>query len=133
MSGYRRGPRRYHPSLASRQRRRDLSDRAPCGRRRVNAVREQRGTRGRDPMNEELKPQILVVDDEPQMRKFVRLALSSHGYRVLEAGNAVEGIQQATSYAPDVVLLDLGLPDKDGIEVVKLLREWSAMPILIIS
>ncbi len=84
-------------------------------------------------MNDEQKPLVLVVDDEPQMRKFVRLALSSRGYRVIEAATANEGIQQATAYAPDVVLLDLGLPDKDGIEVVKLLREWSTIPILIIS
>ncbi|HSO38689.1 MAG TPA: response regulator [Labilithrix sp.] len=84
-------------------------------------------------MTDEQKPLVLVVDDEPQMRKFVRLALSSRGYRVIEAADANEGIQQATAYTPDVVLLDLGLPDKDGIEVVKLLREWSTVPILIIS
>ena len=84
-------------------------------------------------MTDEQKPLVLVVDDEPQMRKFVRLALSSRGYRVIEAASANEGIQQATAYTPDVVLLDLGLPDNDGIEVVKLLREWSTMPILIIS
>jgi two-component system, OmpR family, KDP operon response regulator KdpE len=79
------------------------------------------------------KPMILVIDDEPQMMKFVRLALSSRGYRVIEAATANAGLQQATAYTPDVVLLDLGLPDKDGIEVVKLIREWSTMPILIIS
>lgn len=84
-------------------------------------------------MTNEQKPLVLIIDDEPQMRKFVRLALSSRGYRVLEAASANEGIQQATAYTPDVVLLDLGLPDKDGLEVVQLLREWSAVPILIIS
>ena len=84
-------------------------------------------------MTDEQKPLVLVVDDEPQMRKFVRLALSSRGYRVIEAASADEGIRQATAYTPEVVLLDLGLPDKDGLEVVKLLREWSTVPILIIS
>jgi two-component system KDP operon response regulator KdpE len=77
--------------------------------------------------------QILVVDDEPQMRKFVRIALASQGYKVIEAGSAREGLQQATSYTPDVVLLDVGLPDGSGIDVVQSIREWSRMPILIIS
>lgn len=79
------------------------------------------------------KPLVLIIDDETQMMKFVRLALSSRGYRVVEAVSAGEGILQATAYTPDVVLLDLGLPDKDGIEVVKAIREWSTMPILVIS
>lgn len=84
-------------------------------------------------MSSEQKPLILVVDDEPQMMRFVRLALSSRGYQVIEAANANEGIQQVTAYTPDVVLLDLGLPDKDGIEVVRMLREWSRLPIIVIS
>ena len=84
-------------------------------------------------MTEEDSPRILVVEDEPQMRKFVRLALTSHGYRVVEAENAKEGLRQATSYNPDVFILDLGLPDMDGLEVVKLLREWTQAPILVIS
>lgn len=84
-------------------------------------------------MTEEQKPLVLVVEDEPQMRKFVMLALSSRGHRVVEATSANEAIQQATAYTPDVILLDLGLPDKDGIEVVKLLREWSTVPIIVIS
>ncbi len=78
-------------------------------------------------------PLVLVVEDEPQMRKFVRIALESHDYRVVEASTAAEGLQQATAYAPDAVLLDLGLPDADGIGVIRRLREWSAMPILVIS
>ena len=84
-------------------------------------------------MTDEQKPLVLVVEDDPQMRKFVRLALSSRGYRVIEAATANEGIQQATAYTPEVVVLDLGLPDKDGLEVIKLLREWSTVSILIIS
>jgi two-component system KDP operon response regulator KdpE len=79
------------------------------------------------------KPVILVVEDEPQMRKFIRLSLSAHDYRVLEASNGAEAIQQAEAYTPDVVLLDLGLPDMDGLEVTRRVRKWSAMPILVIS
>jgi two-component system KDP operon response regulator KdpE len=79
------------------------------------------------------KPLVLVVEDEPQMRKFVRIALESHDYRVLEASSAAEGIQQASMYSPDLVLLDLGLPDGDGMDVTRRLREWSPVPILVIS
>jgi len=77
--------------------------------------------------------QVLVVDDEPQMRKFVKIALSSRGYRVLEAETVREALQQATAYTPEIVLLDLGLPDGDGIDVVRAIREWSKMPILVLS
>jgi len=78
-------------------------------------------------------PLVLLVDDEPQMRKFVRIALESHSYRVVEATTGAEGLQQASAYTPDAVLLDLGLPDMDGLEVTKRLREWSAVPVLVIS
>jgi two-component system KDP operon response regulator KdpE len=81
----------------------------------------------------ESMPLVLVVEDEPQMRKFVRIALESHDYRVIEAGTAVEAIQQAVSYTPDAVVLDLGLPDMDGMDVTRRLREWSTVPILVIS
>ncbi len=76
---------------------------------------------------------ILLVEDEKQMQKFVRLILESHDYRVLEATTGREGLQRAASYTPDLVLLDLGLPDMDGLEVTRRLREWSAVPIIIIS
>jgi two-component system KDP operon response regulator KdpE len=79
------------------------------------------------------KPTVLVVEDEPQMRKFIRISLSSHDYRVLEASSGADGLQQASAYTPDIVLLDLGLPDMDGLEVTRRVREWSAMPILVIS
>jgi two-component system, OmpR family, KDP operon response regulator KdpE len=79
------------------------------------------------------KPVVLVVEDEPQMRKFVRIALESHDYRVIEASSGAEALRQASAYTPDAVLLDLGLGDMDGIQVAKRLREWSAVPILIIS
>jgi two-component system KDP operon response regulator KdpE len=81
----------------------------------------------------EPKPQVLVVEDEPQMRKFVRIALESHGYRVLEASSVAEGLRQASSYVPDIALVDLGLPDAEGFEFTRRLREWSSLPILVIS
>ena len=79
------------------------------------------------------KPLILVVEDEPQMRKFVRIALESHDYRVVEASTGDEGLRQATAYTPDAIVLDLGLPDMDGLDVTRRLREWSAVPIVIVS
>ncbi|HTM23016.1 MAG TPA: response regulator [Kofleriaceae bacterium] len=76
---------------------------------------------------------VLLVEDEPQMRRFLRAALLSHGYRLIEAATAAEAIALATSHNPDLVLLDLGLPDGDGIEVAARLREWTQAPILVIS
>jgi two-component system, OmpR family, KDP operon response regulator KdpE len=78
-------------------------------------------------------PLVLVVEDEPQMRRFLRATLSSHGYRVVEAETAAGGVAQATGYTPDLVLLDLGLPDGDGLLVTRRLREWSSVPILVLS
>jgi len=76
---------------------------------------------------------VLVVEDEPQMRKFIRASLHSRGYRVLEAERAVDAILQITSRNPELVLLDLGLPDVDGITLTKQLREWSRVPIIVLS
>jgi two-component system KDP operon response regulator KdpE len=76
---------------------------------------------------------ILVIDDEGQMRTFVRIALEAYGYRTLEASTAAEGLRQAAAHVPDLVLLDLGLPDADGGDVTRRIREWSNLPILIIS
>lgn len=76
---------------------------------------------------------VLVVEDEPQMRKFIRASLSSHGYRVLEAERASEAVSLLTSHNPEIVLLDLGLPDGDGIDLTKQLREWSRVPIVVLS
>jgi two-component system KDP operon response regulator KdpE len=81
----------------------------------------------------DVAPVVLVVEDEAQMRTFVRIALESHGFQMLEAPTATEGIRQARAYTPDVVLLDLGLPDGDGSTVTKRIREYSSVPILIIS
>jgi two-component system KDP operon response regulator KdpE len=78
-------------------------------------------------------PLVLVIEDEPQMRRFLRAALESHGYRPVEAGNAREGLAQASGRTPDAILLDLGLPDGDGIDLTRRIREWSATPIIVIS
>lgn len=75
----------------------------------------------------------LVVEDEPQMRRFLRASLSSHGYQVLEAETGGEAMRLATSHNPDIVLLDLGLPDMDGLELTLQLRGWSRVPIIVIS
>jgi len=79
------------------------------------------------------KELILLIEDEPQMRRFLRITLQSQGYRLVEAANAQEGLTQAATRNPDVVLLDLGLPDLDGLEVAKRLREWTQTPIIVIS
>ncbi|MEW6461302.1 response regulator [Ectopseudomonas khazarica] len=78
-------------------------------------------------------PSILLIDDEAQIRKFLRIALSAQGYRVLEAANGEDGLAQAALQSPDVVVLDLGLPDLDGQQVLRRLREWSQMPVLVLS
>ncbi|MEL7940058.1 response regulator [Pseudomonas delhiensis] len=76
---------------------------------------------------------ILVIDDEPQIRKFLRISLNAGGYRVVEAGSGEEGLAQAALNRPDLVVLDLGLPDKDGQQVLRELREWSQVPVLVLS
>jgi len=78
-------------------------------------------------------PLVLVVEDELQMRRFLRASLSSHGFQLVEATTASEGTALATSHAPEVILLDLGLPDKDGIALTRELREWSRTPLIVIS
>lgn len=76
---------------------------------------------------------ILIVEDETQMRRFLRTALEVHGYRILEAGTARDGLAHVTAHNPDVMLLDLGLPDGDGIEITRRVREWSRMPVIVLS
>jgi two-component system KDP operon response regulator KdpE len=78
-------------------------------------------------------PLVLVVEDEVQVRRFLRAALGSHGYRVLEADTVREAEQLATSHNPDVFLLDLVLPDGDGIDLARRLREWTRAPIVVVS
>jgi two-component system, OmpR family, KDP operon response regulator KdpE len=80
-----------------------------------------------------LKPAVLVIDDELQIRRLLRVCLEANGYRVLEAATGQEGITEAAQRAPDVVILDLGLPDLDGVTVLKRLREWSQVPVVVLS
>lgn len=77
--------------------------------------------------------QVLLVEDEPQMRRFLRVALEGSGYRYLEAGTGQEGLALAVQHRPDVILLDLGLPDMDGLELMTRLRAWSQTPVIVIS
>ena len=79
------------------------------------------------------KFQILVVEDDPPIRNLIATTLKTHEYKYLLAKNGEEAILQASSYAPDVVFLDLGLPDIDGIEIIKDIRTWSSIPIIVIS
>jgi two-component system KDP operon response regulator KdpE len=76
---------------------------------------------------------ILVIEDEPQIRHFLRTTLTAEGYRVIEAETGARGALEAATHKPDLVMVDLGLPDLDGVEVVKRIRAWSALPILILS
>jgi two-component system KDP operon response regulator KdpE len=81
----------------------------------------------------EAMPVVLVIEDEPQMRRFLHAALESHRFRPVEATTAMEGVAHATGRNPDVILLDLGLPDADGIDLTRRIREWSETPIIVIS
>jgi two-component system KDP operon response regulator KdpE len=76
---------------------------------------------------------LLVVDDEAPVRRFLRNALAPANYRLFEADTGERGLAAATSHQPDIILLDLGLPDVDGVEVTRRLREWTATPIIILS
>jgi two-component system KDP operon response regulator KdpE len=78
-------------------------------------------------------PRVLVVDDEPAIRRFLCTSLTAHGYSVFEAVNGQEALAAVLAHRPDLVILDLGLPDLDGVEVTRLLREWSAVPIVILT
>ena len=80
-----------------------------------------------------VSPLVLVVEDEAAMRKFLRVSLEKHDFRYIEAATAREGLTQARAYNPDVVLLDLGLPDLDGLHVTKELRGWTSAPIIVVS
>jgi two-component system KDP operon response regulator KdpE len=79
------------------------------------------------------EPVVVVIEDEPQIRRFLRAALTGQGYRLFEADTGEDGLIEAASRQPDVVILDLGLPDVDGLEVIRRLREWSAVPIIVLS
>ena len=79
------------------------------------------------------EPLILLIEDEPQIRRFLRAALTNHNYRLIEAETGQEGIEQILQRQPALIILDLGLPDMDGLEVTRRVREWSSTPIVILS
>jgi len=78
-------------------------------------------------------PVVVAVEDDPQIRRFLRTGLESHGFDVHEAETGAAGVAEAANRRPDLVILDLGLPDMDGVEVVKKIREWSALPVIVLS
>jgi two-component system KDP operon response regulator KdpE len=76
---------------------------------------------------------VLVVDDETEVMRFLRVTLDAQGYRVVESGTGAQALVEAATRSPDLILLDLGLPDMDGVEVARRVREWSAVPIIVLS
>jgi two-component system KDP operon response regulator KdpE len=80
-----------------------------------------------------MKPVALIVDDEPQIRRLLRVVLEGENYQVQEAENGQQGLTEIANRRPAIILLDLGLPDMEGLEVLKRLREWSEAPVLVLS
>jgi two-component system KDP operon response regulator KdpE len=78
-------------------------------------------------------PVILIIEDDPPIRRFLKTGLGAHGFQIVEADNGRQGLIDAGTRKPDLIILDLGLPDMDGVEVVKAVREWTARPIIILS
>lgn len=76
---------------------------------------------------------ILIIEDEPQMQKLLKVALGPHGYSTRVVSGGKEGIEETAIHRPDLIILDLSLPDMDGIEVLTILREWSQVPVLVLS
>ena len=79
------------------------------------------------------RPTILVIEDEPEIRQFLRMSLGVEGYRVAESATGRRGVIDAGTHKPDLAIVDLGLPDLDGVDVIRRIREWSAMPIVVLS
>jgi two-component system KDP operon response regulator KdpE len=79
------------------------------------------------------RPVVLVIEDEPQIRRFLRTSLDAEGFSVEEAATGDQGLVMAANRRPEAVILDLGLPDLDGVEVIRRLREWSAVPVIVLS
>lgn len=86
-----------------------------------------------DPPADAPAGRVLVIEDEPQIQRFLRVSLASHGFAFLEARDGRTGIETVARQAPDAVILDLGLPDMDGLEVVRQIRGWSTVPIVVLS
>jgi two-component system, OmpR family, KDP operon response regulator KdpE len=83
--------------------------------------------------DEPIKPVIVVIDDEVQLRRLLRISLEANGYKVYEAATGQQGLSEVAARHPDLVVLDLGLPDMEGVDVLLRLREWSTVPILVLS
>lgn len=79
------------------------------------------------------KDQILVIDDEPQIRKLLQISLESNGYKVIQASTGAEGLNLAANYSPELIILDIGLPDKSGHEILLMLRSWFEKSIIMLS
>src|SRR6478735_9199147 len=80
-----------------------------------------------------LRASILLVEDEPEIRRFLRASLGAEGYRVVESATGRRGTIDAGTHKPDLAIVDLGLPDMEGIDVIRQLRQWSSMPIIVLS
>jgi two-component system KDP operon response regulator KdpE len=80
-----------------------------------------------------LTPVVVVIEDDPQIRRFLRTGLNAHGFEIHEAETGKAGLTLAATRKPDLIILDLGLPDMDGVDVIKKLREWTSRPVLILS
>ena len=133
LPGNPRSARRQHQGAIGRQRQDGNADRGGTSHR-PKLVGERAGPGECAPGRWRMSAgRILIVDDEPQIRKFLRIALEAHQFEVSEAGRGAEAIEKSASETPDLVVLDLGLPDIDGKEVVRRVREWSRVPILILS
>jgi two-component system KDP operon response regulator KdpE len=78
-------------------------------------------------------PVVVLIEDEPEIRRFLRAALHSNGYRLVEATTGREGLQAAETRQPDLIILDLGLPDIDGLDVIRQVRSWTGVPIVVLS
>jgi two-component system KDP operon response regulator KdpE len=79
------------------------------------------------------EPVVVLIEDEPQIRRFLRATLTGQGYRLYEATTGADGVIEVGSRQPDVVILDLGLPDTDGLDVIRRIREWTDVPIIVLS
>jgi two-component system KDP operon response regulator KdpE len=79
------------------------------------------------------RPVVLVIEDEPQIRRFLRTSLDAEGFAIEEAATGEQGLVMAANRRPEAVILDLGLPDLDGVQVIRRLREWSAIPVIVLS
>ena len=79
------------------------------------------------------EPVVVLIEDEAQIRRFLRATLAGQGYRLFEATTGADGLVEVASRQPDVVIVDLGLPDMDGLEVIRRLREWTAVPVIVLS